>query len=575
MDNNSLGDRPWYGDWPQGVPQMIDLPDYGLSEMLRRTARAYPDDKAIVFLDTVMTYRRLDELVDRVAAAFHALGLRKGDVVAMMLPNSHQFVVAFYACQRLGITATAINPTYKPMEIRHQLRDSGAKALVVLDAVYEAVGKALEGTAVQHVIGTNIVDLCGFSFFKVFLGKKLKKIPQGKMPPTALRLTDLLAADPTPPAVEVDPVEDVAVLQYTGGTTGTPKGAMLTAQNLVSNSISGKFWIGSDFPRDAGWVGVLPLFHVFAMTCVMNIAVATGGFMLLFPRPPEDFHEWARTLEKWGKGTRLCMPGVAVLFNKINNTPGLEKYDLSPLTRCLSGAGPLPREVQVTFEKKFGALVVEGYGLSESSPVAHANPFVLPEGRERVMGSIGLPFPNTDVRIVDLETGQKVLGIGEDQVGEICVKGPQVMKGYLNRPEETAKALRDGWLHTGDVGYIDERGWTFIKDRARDLVKHKGYSVFPKEVEDHLYSHPDILEAAVVGIPDPDVGEALKAFVVLKEGAAGRVTGQMIIDWCRENMARYKVPSAVEFRDTLPKTLVGKVLRRVLRDEETAKRTET
>jgi long-chain acyl-CoA synthetase len=492
-------------------------------------------------------------------------------VVAMMLPNSHQFVVTFFACQRLGLTVTAINPTYKPMEIHHQLADSGAKAFVVLDAVYAGIGKGLEGTAVRHVIGTNVVDLCGFSFVKTFLGRLLKKIPTGPLPDDALRLSDLLRAEPAPPEVSVNPSEDLAVLQYTGGTTGTPKGAMLTARNLVSNALSGKAWIGGDFPRDAGWVGVLPLFHVFAMTCVMNIAVATGGFMLLFPRPPEDLHDWARALQKWGQGTQLCMPGVAVLFNKINNTPGLETYDLKALTRCLSGAGPLPREVQLTFEKKFGALVVEGYGLSESSPVVHANPFVLPEGRERVMGSVGLPFPDTDVRITDLETGTKVLGPGEDQVGEICIKGPQIMKGYFNRPEESAHALRDGWLHTGDLGYMNERGWTFIKDRARDLVKCKGYSVFPKEVEDYLYSHPDVLEAAVIGLPDPKVGETLKAFVVLKPAAVGRVTAQQIIDWCKENMTHYKVPSVVEFRDTLPKTMVGKVLRRVLREEELAK----
>ncbi|MBN1771333.1 MAG: AMP-binding protein, partial [Deltaproteobacteria bacterium] len=515
MAEQSLGERAWYGDWPVGVPKMIDFPKIGLGELLRQTAKRHPDDKAIVFLDSVMTYRRLDDLVDRLATSLHRLGLAKGDVVALMLPNSHQFVVAFYACQRLGLTVTAINPTYKPMEIKHQLNDSGAKAFVVLDAVYEAAGKVLGETKVKHLIGTNIVDLCGFSGLKVLLGKLLKKIPTGTLPPNALKLTDLLKVEPKVPTVEINPSEDLAVLQYTGGTTGTPKGAMLTALNLVSNSVSGKAWIGADFPREGGWVGVLPLFHVFAMTTVMNIAVTTGGFMLLFPRPPESMHDWAKTLEKWGRGTQLCMAGVAVLFNKINNTPGLEQYDLRPLTRCLSGAGPLPREVQLTFEKKFGALVVEGYGLSESSPVASANPFKLPEGKERVLGSIGLPFPNTDFRIVDLETGTKVLGFGDDQIGEICVKGPQVMKGYFNRPEESARALRDGWLYTGDVGCMNERGWTFIKDRARDLVKHKGYSVFPKEVEDYLYSHPDVLEAAVIGVPSAGAGEDLKAFVVL------------------------------------------------------------
>jgi long-chain acyl-CoA synthetase len=303
----------------------------------------------------------------------------------------------------------------------------------------------------------------------------------------------------------------------------------------------------------------------------MNIAVATGGFQLLFPRPPESMHEWAAQIEKWGKGTQLVMAGVNVLFNKINNTPGLEKYDLSPLTHCLSGAGPLAREVQETFERKFGALVVEGYGLSESSPVTHANPFHLPEGKERVMGSIGLPFPNTDVKIMDLETGEKEMPLGKEGVGELCVKGPQVMKGYHNQPEETARTLRDGWLYTGDIAYMDQRGWTFIMDRAKDMVKHKGYSVFPKEVEDYMFSHPDILEVAVIGLPHPKVGEILKAFVVLQPDSRGKVSEEDIVAWCKENMTHYKVPSLVEFREELPKTMVGKVLRRVLKEEEMTK----
>ncbi len=565
-----LGDRPWYGDWPEGVPKMIDIPEVGLGDLLRHTAARVPDQKAVVFLDTVLSYRRLDDYVDRMATALHHLGLKKGEVVALMLPNSHQFVVTFYACQRLGLTTTAINPTYKPLEVKHQLNDSGAKALVVLDSVFESPAKVLDQTGVKHLIGTNIVDLCGFSPLKRMLGKLLKKIPSGQMPPSALQFSDLLQTPPDPPRVEVDPANDIACLQYTGGTTGTPKGAMLTARNLVSNALAGKAWMG-EVGEGAGWVGVLPLFHVFAMTCCMNIAVATGGFQLLFPRPPESMHEWAAQIEKWGKGTQLVMAGVNVLFNKINNTPGLEKYDLSPLTHCLSGAGPLAREVQETFERKFGALVVEGYGLSESSPVTHANPFRLPRGKERVMGSIGLPFPNTDVKIMDLETGEKQMPLGKEGVGELCVKGPQVMKGYHNQPQETAHTLRDGWLYTGDIAYMDERGWTFIMDRAKDMVKHKGYSVFPKEVEDYMFSHPDVLEVAVIGLPHPKVGEILKAFVVLKPDSRGRVSEEDIIAWCKENMTHYKVPSLVEFREELPKTMVGKVLRRVLKEEELKK----
>ncbi|MEW5910995.1 MAG: long-chain fatty acid--CoA ligase [Thermodesulfobacteriota bacterium] len=571
----SLGERPWYGDWPQGVPKLLEFPQVSLSDLLRDTATAYPNDKAIVFLDSVLRYRELDDAVDRLATALAKLGLVKGDVLALILPNSPQFVIAFYAAQRLGLAVTAINPTYKALEIKHQLNDSGAKALVVLDAVYAEAGRVLAETGVKHLIGTNIADLLKISGLKKWLGKKLGKIPTGALPAQAHKFRDLLKTAPNPPLVEIDPINDVAALQYTGGTTGTPKGAMLTSYNLVSNAVSGKAWIGQDFPRDAGWVGVLPLFHVFAMTCCMNIAVATGGFMLLFPRPPEDMHDWAAQLEKWGRDTQLCMAGVAVLFNKINNTPGLEKYDLSPLTRCLSGAGPLPREVQTAFEKKFGALVVEGYGLSESSPVVTANPFKQRPGAERVMGSIGLPFPNTDLKIMDLETGQTQLGFGPDQVGELCVKGPQVMKGYLNRPEETARTLRDGWLYTGDIAYMNDRGWTFIMDRAKDLVKHKGFSVFPKEVEDYLFSHPDVLEVAVIGLPHPKVGEVLKAFVVLKPESVGQVSEQDIIDWCAQNMTSYKVPSIVEFRSELPKTMVGKVLRRVLKEEEAAAATQS
>jgi len=567
-----LGDRPWYGDWPQGVPKTIDIPEVGLGDLLRQTAERYPERRAIVFLDSVITYRQLDEYVDRFATALHSLGLKKGDVVAMMLPNSHQFVINFFACQRLGLTVTSINPTYKPLEIKHQLNDSGAKAFICLDSVFEAPAKILHETGIKHLIGTNVVDVCGFSPLKVMLGKLLKKIPTGQMPANTLQFKAMLKTQPNPPQVKIDPENDLAVLQYTGGTTGTPKGAMLTARNLVANALQLKAWLGEQGrAENLGFVGVLPLFHVFAMTCCMTIAVSTGAFQLLFPRPPETMHEWAAQIEKWGKGYQLVMAGVAVLYNKINNTPGLEKYDISPLVRGVSGAGPLPREVQLTFEKKFNCQIVEGYGLSESSPVTHANPFELSEGSERVLGSIGLPICNTDCKIMDLETGDTQMPLGSEGVGELCVKGPQVMKGYFNRPEETARTLRDGWLYTGDIAYLDERGYTFIMDRAKDLVKHKGFSVFPKEVEDYMFSHPQILEVAVIGLPHPKVGEILKAFVVLKPEYKGQVSEDEIIAWCKENMTHYKVPSIVEFREELPKTMVGKVLRRVLKEEEQKK----
>ena len=565
--SNQMEARPWYGDWPEGVPKSIETPRIGLGELLRGTAREFPQNRAIVFLDSIVSYGELDDMVDRFAAGLAGLGLKKGDVAAIMLPNSHQFVVAYYACLRIGVIATAINPTYKPLEVKHQLNDSGAKALIVLDSVFESPAKVLAETGVRHVIGTNVVDLCGFSFIKRFLGKALGKIPSGKMPPETIAFSKLLQSPPNPPEVEIDPDRDLAVLQYTGGTTGTPKGAMLSHGNLVSNALACKAWLG-DLGQGLGAVGVLPLFHIFAMTCVMNVAVVTGGFQLLFPKPPDDFKEWAAQIEKWGKGSGLIMPGVAALFNKINNTKGIDQYDISSLRQCLSAAGPLPREVQKEFEANTSAIVVEGYGLSETSPVATANPFKMPGGKPRVMGSIGIPFIDTEIRIMDLETGEKQMPLGPDGVGEVCIKGPQVMQGYYNKPEETAACLRDGWFYSGDVGYMDERGWSYILDRAKDLIKHRGYSVFPAEVEDYLYAHPDILEVAVIGVPHPKVGEVVKAFVVPRPEAAGKLSQEDIIAWCQENITHYKAPSVIEFREELPKTLVGKVLRRVLRDEE-------
>jgi long-chain acyl-CoA synthetase len=568
--SNDTNARPWYGDWPEGVPKSIETPKIGLGELLRSSAKEFPDNRAIIFLDSIISYRELDDMVDRFATGLTGLGLKKGDVVAIMLPNSHQFVVAYYACLRIGVVATAINPTYKPLEVKHQLNDSGAKALVVLDSVFESPAKVLAETGVRHIIGTNVVDLCGFSFVKRFLGKALGKIPSGKMPPDSIAFTKLLESQPNPPAVEIDPDKDLAVLQYTGGTTGTPKGAMLSHGNLVSNAIGCKAWLG-DLGQGLGAVGVLPLFHIFAMTCVMNVAVAVGGFQLLFPKPPDDLKEWAAQIEKWGQGCGLIMPGVAALFNKINNTEGIDQYDISPLRQCLSAAGPLPREVQKEFEANTSAIVVEGYGLSETSPVATANPFKMPGGKPRVVGSIGIPFIDTEIKIMDLETGEQQMPLGPDGVGEVCIKGPQVMQGYYNKPEETAACLRDGWFYSGDVGYMDERGWSYIMDRAKDLIKHKGYSVFPAEVEDYLYTHPDILEVAVIGIPHPKVGEVVKAFVVPRPEAVGKLSQEEIVDWSRENMTDYKAPTVIEFREELPKTLVGKVLRRVLRDEELAR----
>jgi len=583
MAKQSLGERLWYRYWPAQVPKCLDYPDCTLAEFLRESAAKHGSKPAIFFLDAQITYAQLWDTVQRLATALARLGLKKGETCALMLPNSIQFVVSYYACQLLGVTVTAINPTYKALEIQHQLKDSGTKVLIVLDAVFEEAREGIKGTPVEMIIGTNVVDLCGFSGLKVLLGKLLKKIPAGELPAGSLKLGDLLKTEPAPPKIRVDP-EEVAVLQYTGGTTGLPKGAMLTHRNVVANAVMCEAWLWKRDP-DMGIVGVLPLFHSFAMTTVMNTSIRIGGFQLLFPRPPADMADLCAAIQKYSAKGGLIMPGVAVLFNKINHHPKVKNYDLSGLKMAVSGAGPLPLEVQNRFEELTGSIIVEGYGLSEATPVTHANPIF---GR-RKLGTIGLPYPDTDIRIMDKETGTKELpplpfavaetgGLTREQAeeaaaytGELVVQGPQVMKGYLNRPEETAAAIRDGWLYTGDIACIDSEGYTIIRDRIKDMIKFKGYAIFPAEVEDLLHKHPDVQGAAVIGIPNEKAGEVVKAFIVIDPAKRGQLSAEKIQEWAKDKMAHYKVPSLIEFRDELPTTMVGKVLRRVLKEEELAK----
>jgi long-chain acyl-CoA synthetase len=584
MKIEPLGDRIWYKKYPANVSRSLDYPDYTLSDLLREAAKRRGEGLAISFLGVSVTYNHLWEMVRRMARGLTDLGIVKGDVCALMLPNSIQFVVSYYACHLIGVTITAVNPTYKSVEVRYQLKDSGAKAIIILDAVYWEVSEGIKASGVPIVIGTNVVDLCEFSWLKVFVGKLIKKIPAAKMPPGTLKLTDLMRSDPDPPDVKIDP-GDVAVLQYTGGTTGLPKGAMLTHRNMVSNACQCDAWLWKK-DENTGIIGVLPLFHAFAMTVVMNLSVRIAGFQLLFPRPPADLADLFADIEKYVGKAGLIMPGVALLFNKMNNHPKVREYDLSALTMAVSGAGPLPLEVQNRFEALTGSVIIEGYGLTEASPVTHGNPIY----GARKLGTIGLPFSDTDIKIMDKETGtrelprlpfsvaetggmtQKQAEEAEPYTGELVIKGPQVMKGYLNRPEETAAAIRDGWLYTGDIACIDAEGYTIIRDRIKDMIKGKGYAVFPAEVEEFLYQNPNIRNVAVVGVPDEKEGEVVKAFIELHPDKKGKVSAEDIRKWAKENMAYYKVPSQIEFRDELPTTMVGKVLRRVLREEEIAKR---
>jgi long-chain acyl-CoA synthetase len=549
-------EKVWHRFWPENVPKHIDYPDTPFGEILDQSAAQVPDKTAILFLDTKVTFAELKAWVDSFAAALSRLGVKKGDVVALRLPNCIQYVIAFFASLKIGAIVTANNPLYKAAEIEHQLTDSGAKILIVMDIVYEEAARALPKTKIETIIGCNIADF--LPPVKRFLGSLLGKVPKAPMPEGTLQFMDLLRTPPDVPEVSIDPKNDLAVLQYTGGTTGRPKAAMLTHRNLLSNAMQTAAIDPKLRPGEDVIVGVLPLFHIYAMTTVMNLAIIKGCAMLLFPKLPE----WGHLLHSIQKYKGSLFPGVAALYNAINNFKGARRYDLRSLRACISAAGPLPLEVQKRFEELTGAKLIEGYGLTEASPVTHVNPLY---GRRKI-GTVGLPCSDTDAKIMDSETGMKEMKPNE--VGEIVVRGPQVMKGYYRADDENKVVLRDGWLYTGDLGMMDEEGYFLVVDRKKDMIKRSGYSVFPREVEDYLYKNPHVLECAVIGIPDRESGEEIKAFVALKPESRGKVTEQDIIQWAKENMAAYKYPRIVEFRDEIPKGTAGKILRRALKEQD-------
>ena len=551
--------------WPDEVPRNMEFPKISLGDMFRESVKKFGNTRAVWFLGKFMTYHELGRHVEAFATALHRLGIKKGDVIAFLLPNSFQYVIAYYACQRLGIIASGMNPTYKPGELLHQLKATGATTLITLDSLYAAQIEPMIGQSkIQKVISTNVADLLPWP--KRTLGKLLKKIPSAEVK-GSLQFMDLLDTAPDVPEVKIDAIADVATYIMTGGTTGLPKAAELTHFNLVSNANQTAAWL---YKVQAGMcvVGVLPLFHSFAMTGVMNISVRMGCWMMLFPRPPET-KELVETVAAIGPDAGVTYPGAEILFKRLAEFPDLEKSNImGKFALCVSGAGPLHRPVQEAFEKRTGAKLSEGYGLTETSPVVSAGNF----WGKRKIGTIGFPMPGTEWHIFDSETGRKDLGVGEDKVGEICVSGPQVMKGYLNKPEENRDHFVEyqgkRYFRTGDIGYMDADGQIVIKDRKKQLIKVRGYSVFPKEVEELVGGHPLVSEVAAAGIPDPESGELIKAWVVLRDEGKGKITEKELAAWCKENMTHYKVPKLLEFRDSLPKSLVGKVMRRELQEAD-------
>ena len=557
---------PWTRFYEEGVPPTVTIPPWTLPDLLDASAKEYPERTALTFFvdpklpPSRMTYAALRDATLRFATALYQLGVRKGDRVAIMLPNCPQFPVVFFGLLRLGAIAVNINPLYVSREMREQLVDSGAETIILLDAFFPRLREIRQETAVRRVIVIDAAETMSFPFRQIvhlvqrIHGERVRVRPQADI----FFLPHLLAKyPPSPPRIAVEP-RDVALFQYTGGTTGIPKAAMLSHFNLVANTLQLSAWfVRAERGRETV-MAAIPFFHVYGMTVCMIFGVYAGATLVLVPRP-RPIEGVMRLIQKTGA---TIFPGVPTLYTAINNHPDVAKYDLGSVKLCLSGSAPLPVEVAETFERLTGGRLVEGYGMTELSPVATANPLF---GKRKV-GSIGLPLPDTDVKIVDLESGAP-LATGAE--GELAVKGPQVMLGYWNKPNETATAIRDGWLLTGDIARIDDERYVTIVDRKKDMISASGLKVLPSEVEKVLVRHEAVQEAVVAGVPDPYRGETVKAYLVLKPGRTA--SPEQIIAFCRLHLAGFKVPTQVEFRAELPKTMIGKVLRRVLVEEERAK----
>ena len=568
-------DKPWLVHYEEGIPATLTYPRIPLFQMLTDSARQYPDQIAVnmilrylpggLKIAARLTYRQLDELTSRFAAALSGLGVRKGDRLAIMLPNTPQFVLAFYGALKAGAIVVNTNPTYTAREMKQQFTDAGAETVVLLSQFHPNLQQIQKDTQVKHVIITDIHDFVAAPF-KGLVKRTLKK--EGHLREIAPAegiyfLTDLLTKHQPSPPVEVS-ANDVALFQYTGGTTGIPKAAMLSHYNLVVNTIQTKTWLKTIEPGKERLMGAIPFFHVYGMTVAMSMGIYVGAQIFVVPNP-RPIDNVMRIIQR-----ERCTiyPGVPAMYVGIINHPKVQEYDLRSVKACISGAAPLAMEVQEKFEKLTGGRLVEGYGLTEAAPVTHCNPIY----GLRKAGSIGVPFPDVEAKIVTLEPGPdgKRGDVPVGQEGELAVRGPQVMVGYWQKPEETAIAKdAEGWLYTGDIAKMDEDGYFYIVDRKKDLIIVGGYNVVPREVEEVLFTHPKVMEAVVIGVADQYRNERVKAFIVLKPGEMA--TAEEIIAFCRERLAPYKVPRFVDFRSELPRTMVGKFLRRVLVEEEKAK----
>ena len=565
MQGEAALEKPWHRSWPEGIPRSLDYPDIPVHELLRRAAKEHADRPAVTFYGKTWTYRELDDAADRFASGLRGIGVRPGERVSLVLPNTPHFVVAFFGVLRAGGIVVPTNPLYTPRELEALWNDAGVETVIALDLFWHNVSQARSRTGVQRIVVCDVREFLRTPLRQLYPIKKRRDLKKQGHWPLAIpserwihRFADVAKASADPGREVRARPDDVAVLQYTGGTTGTPKGAMLTHRNLVANAMQTASWLpaGSSGPERV--MGAIPLFHVYGLTAVMLFSIVMGDEMILYPNPRE-IEAILKVISKTKPG---IFPGVPTMYIAILRHPKLAKYDLRSIRACISGAAPLPNEVRKQFEAATGGRLVEGYGLTEASPVTHCNPL-----NGVVKECIGIPFPDTDARIVDPDDPTKEMSQGES--GELAIRGPQVMKGYWNKPEETAEVVRDGWLLTGDIARMDTDGYFSIVDRKKDMILCSGYNVYPREVEEVLFMHPAVAQAAAIGVPDPYRGETVKAFVVLKAGTTA--TADEIIAFCKERLAPFKVPKQVEFTNELPISLVGKVLRRELRERELAK----
>ncbi|CAK0757947.1 Long-chain-fatty-acid--CoA ligase [Azospirillaceae bacterium] len=565
MENNnkkSCAEFPWLSSYPPGINWHAEIPVAPLHQMLDDAAARFPDRPFLDFLGKSYTYRQIAQMVDRMAAGLQSLGIGKGDKIGLFLPNTPYYVIAFFGALKAGATIVNFNPMYAEREILAQIDDGEAETMVTLDlkALYEKLKPLFGRCRMKRIIVCPMADILPFPkswLFPLFRHKEIAAIPRDERHVRFGRLLAKSGGKPNP--VTINPIEDIAVLQYTGGTTGLPKAAMLTHANLFANSEQSTQWIPEATPGEERVLAVLPFFHVFAMTVIMNLGIRIGAEIILLPK--FDLIQVMKTIHA---RRPTLFPAVPTIYTAINNHRARSDYDLSSIRWCISGGAALPVEIKLGFEKNTGCSLAEGYGLTESSPVATCNPLI---GLNKP-GSIGLPLPGTIIEIASLDDPNQLVPIGEK--GEVCIRGPQVMKGYWKRQEETDQVLRNGRLHTGDVGVMDEFGYVSIIDRLKDMILCGGFNIYPRAIEEAIYLHPAVHECVVIGVPDAYRGQTAKAFVKLKEGSA--VTRAELDAFLEDKLSAVEKPKHIEFRAELPKTMIGKLSRKELLEEEIEKR---